>query len=178
MEALRSAPVRLPAGRLKLSTSPSATGSVPVKNTMGMSDVADLALAMAEEVQFSFAERTYAGACATNVMVPLTRNGGVAGGAAAISEASWRHPHPCLRFKVRSCYCKELSVRRDSSSAFGPSMCPSGGSDLITTSELPAKSLAWTPGDPTTTTLRMRSRSGVLSCAQISRALYPPPEKP
>ena len=52
MEALRSAPVRLPAGRLKLSTSPSATGSVPVKNTMGMSDVADLALAMAEEVQF------------------------------------------------------------------------------------------------------------------------------
>jgi len=42
----------LPAGRLKLSTSPSATGSVPVKNTMGMSDVADLALAMAEEVQF------------------------------------------------------------------------------------------------------------------------------
>jgi len=38
-------------------------------------------------------ERTYLGACATNGMVPLTRNGGVGVGLPP-SQASWWPPHP------------------------------------------------------------------------------------
>ena len=44
-----------------------------------------------------------------------------------------------------------------------PAMCPSGGSGLMITSELPTKSVFSTPGDPIPTTLRMRSRSAALS---------------
>ena len=59
----------------------------------------------------------------------------------------------------------------DSSSAFGPAMCPAGGSSLMTTSAFPAKSPLSTPGDPTTTILSMRRRSSAFNSDQIRRVL-------